>query len=300
MYCLAVNNLEHWREQTRQLLMRGIAPQNIAWQHTTQHELLFSENADNFTSQPIKIAQPKIPREFIQLIEEVACYRDNKRWALLYSLAWRLVFENKHLLECKLDPEVNQALSMRKAVNRDKHKMKAFVRFKQVAPGELEPPSSTGADTNTRTQCFVAWFEPSHLIVAATSAFFVKRFHNMPWSILTPDTCAHWNLETLQFSPGIPRPKTQQDELEELWKTYYANIFNPARLKLKAMQSEMPKKYWRNLPEAPLIAELTRNAGGTSQAMLNKPSETAWKKTAKSKLVQQQQASLRGRHKGKA
>ncbi|MGO7668145.1 DUF4130 domain-containing protein, partial [Rhizobium ruizarguesonis] len=30
---------------------------------------------------------------------------------------------------------------------------------------------------------------------------------------------------------------------DDLWRTYYASIFNPARLKLKAMQAEMPKKY---------------------------------------------------------
>ena len=39
-----------------------------------------------------------------------------------------------------------------------------------------------------------------------------------------------------------------------MWKTYYASIFNPARVKVKAMTKEMPKKYWRNMPETALIA----------------------------------------------
>ena len=55
----------------------------------------------------------------------------------------------------------------------------------------------------------------------------------------------------------MPRP---EDRLEETWRRYYASIFNPARLKVKAMQKEMPKKYWRNLPEASLIKPLIEGA----------------------------------------
>ena len=51
-----------------------------------------------------------------------------------------------------------------------------------------------------------------------------------------------------------------EDAREELWRTYFQNIFNPARLKVKAMQAEMPKKYWRNLPEASLIPGLIAGA----------------------------------------
>jgi uracil-DNA glycosylase family protein len=52
-----------------------------------------------------------------------------------------------------------------------------------------------------------------------------------------------------------------------LWLTYYASIFNPARLKVKAMQAEMPKKYWKNLPEAALIPELVAAAPSRVAAM---------------------------------
>lgn len=33
------------------------------------------------------------------------------------------------------------------------------------------------------------------------------------------------------------------------------------------MQSEMPKKYWRGLPEAPLIKQLLSEAGGKVHSM---------------------------------
>ena len=48
--------------------------------------------------------------------------------------------------------------------------------------------------------------------------------------------------------------------LEDLWRTYYANIFNPARLNGRAMRTEMPRRYWVNLPEARIIGELRDKA----------------------------------------
>jgi hypothetical protein len=38
------------------------------------------------------------------------------------------------------------------------------------------------------------------------------------------------------------------------WRFFYhANIFNPMRVKVHAIQAEVPKGYWRNPPEATLI-----------------------------------------------
>jgi hypothetical protein len=56
--------------------------------------------------------------------------------------------------------------------------------------------------------------------------------------------------------------------VEETWRSYYASIFNPARLKVKAMQAEMPKRYWKNLPEAAMIKPLIANAGRTAREMM--------------------------------
>jgi len=107
----------------------------------------------------------------------------------------------------------------------------------------------------------VAWFEPEHRITELGAPFFMRRFATMRWSILTPDRCAHWDRESLSFTEGARRSDAPSgDELEDLWRGYFRSIFNPARLKVKAMTSEMPKKYWKNLPEAELIAPLIAEA----------------------------------------
>ena len=268
MFTITVETLSQWRQHARQLLQRRIAPAHIAWQCGGQTALSFGEPGEDYLSHPVQRQTLKIPARFLQLAEDVACYRDHDRWALLYSVAWRLLYESRDLLDLRIDSQVARLAAMHSSVARDKHKMEAFVRFHRLEGTGNSESSGNSEDANTEAH-FVAWFEPEHLIVPAVAPFFVKRFTNMPWSILTPDTCAHWDLEQLTFSQGISRVPLAPDDLETLWLEYYKNIFNPARLKLKAMQSEMPKKYWINLPEAPLIGELTRQAQQRVDTMVN-------------------------------
>jgi uracil-DNA glycosylase len=105
---------------------------------------------------------------------------------------------------------------------------------------------------------------------------FARRFASMKWSILTPERCAHWDLRDLRFMPGVARSAARSaDDLEDLRRTYYANIFNPARLNTRAMQAELPKAYWNNLPEAELIDTLRRNATTRARRMVEQTSSPA-------------------------
>ena len=117
--------------------------------------------------------------------------------------------------------------------------MRAFVRFREVdTPGD-KPGSSRGLSRQ-------------HHIVERNAPFFADRFASMRWSILTPDRCAHWDGQAahLHRRRAACAKRPTRTQMEDLWRTYYANIFNPARVKVHAMQAEMPKKYWKNLPEA--------------------------------------------------
>ena len=129
--------------------------------------------------------------------------------------------------------------------------MHAFVRFRRV---ESEEEEESG-------EHYVAWFEPEHHIVRANAGFFMRRFANMRWSILTPRGSLHWDGETMREGPPAQRGDAPGgDPVEDLWRSYYASIFNPARLKVGAMLKEMPRKYWKNMPEAALIPELIAGA----------------------------------------
>jgi probable DNA metabolism protein len=244
-----------WRERARELLTRGTPPDAVQWQSadTPQEGLGLPP-----TAPPSACAiAPQVSARFLRLAAMVACHRAADRWDLLYRVLWRHTGGERHLLALATDPQVRRLFEMARAVKRSAHKMKAFVRFRAVrATSETDP-------------AYVAWFEPTHLVVEATAPFFARRFRAMRWSILTPERCAHWDRRELRFTPGAARASAPTgDELEELWRAYYAGAFNPARLNPGAMRAEMPKRYWRNLPESRLIAELSREAPRRTAEML--------------------------------
>jgi DNA polymerase len=246
---------ESWRETARSMLAAGIEPNEILWSDDPFHAPLFVTKPNPTHTPPT----PKVSSEFLDLARTASAHTDPRRWAHLYQLLWRHTHGGeKHLLANPADLDVRLARQWCKAVSRDIHKMHAFVRFRLVGTDE----------TNGREQ-FVAWFEPEHRIVRIASPFFEKRFHGMNWSILTPYECAHWDGRKLTFTAGLPKDAAPNvDALDDLWRTYYRSVFNPARLKIKAMQSEMPKKYWKNLPEAGLIPGLIAQSQQQVQSML--------------------------------
>jgi len=278
MYQVEVNDIQQWRTTARDLLRRVIPPELVAWQSHSALTLDFAAQA--FASLPVINTNPKITPDFLELLPRVSCYLSDDKWALLYSLAYRLVYENRQLLDDSLDPQVRRLRHMQQTIGRDIHKMEAFVRFQKV-------------ERNNEPDIYLAWFEPEHDIFAAAAPFFVNRFNNMHWSILSPQVCMHWDQHVLRFSAGLPRPQGLNDECEQLWQEYYRSIFNPARLKIKAMQSEMPKKYWRNLPEAPLIKELIGQAQATTDAYIANTTSSEIQKPQKSKIAQNTQRQLR-------
>jgi probable DNA metabolism protein len=239
-----------WRDAARRLMQNGIRPEDIAWGIDAERAPAMALALPDGPSS----ATLNVPRIFIERAEAVFCHSDPERFGFLYRLLWRLSREPE-LMRIASDPDIRRFEAMDKAVRRDIHKMRAFVRFRHIYD-----------DAGGR---YVAWFEPDHLIVERNAPFFVRRFAGMKWAILTPYASTAWDGETLTFGPGGERHNVpREDDAEELWKTYFKSIFNPARLKVKAMQSEMPKKYWRNLPEAALVPGMIAGAEEAAREMI--------------------------------
>jgi probable DNA metabolism protein len=243
-----------WRNAARDLALADVPPEAVTWHVGDGGGDLFGADAAPLP-QPAAGRTFNVPRSFVERAEAVACHSDPGRFALLYRLLWRQASE-PGLLSVASDPDVIRLQKLEKAVRRDIHKMRAFVRFVEVEDGDGQPR-------------YVAWFEPDHHIVERNAPFFQRRFTGMRWSILTPKGCAHWDGDELTFSAPVSRDAAPSaDATDDLWRTYFASIFNPARLKVKAMQAEMPKKYWRNLPEASLIPDLVKGAEKAARRMI--------------------------------
>ena len=255
MHFISLNSetdFEGWRKAARALALNNVAPAEVTWTVQGNEPELFEPAA----AAPLETPHGtfNVPAKFVELAQTAILHRDTS--ALQFCIA--CCGGCGAITNCLMSPPIRtspQVAAMAKAVRRDEHKMHAFVRFREVG--------------RERESHFIAWFEPEHHIVELAAPFFARRFADMAWSILTPELCAHWDGHAVSFTPGVSKSDApSEDRLEETWRRYYASIFNPARLKVKAMQAEMPKKYWRNLPEASLIKPLIAGAGRATGEMI--------------------------------
>jgi DNA polymerase len=257
------DDFDAWRDAARGLLMASVPAEDVVWQFGADAGDLFAAGASDAATPRADPVGPafKVPRAFLDLARNAILHRDPERFALLYTLLSRLRHETG-LIEDHADPLVRRLDGLAKHVRRDIHKMRAFLRFREVAD-----------DGGSR---YVAWFEPEHHIVRANAAFFVNRFASMRWSILTPEVALHWDGAALSEGPGAQKGDAPDgDPIEEVWKTYYASIFNPARVKVGAMLKEMPRKYWKNMPETALVPELLAKAQARESGMIAKARDEA-------------------------
>ena len=247
-----------FRRAVRQLIAARVPPEHVVWNAGGAGDL-FGE------AMPGEAPPVALPRAVADLIRLVVCHRDPERYGLLYTLIWRVLHGERALMQVASDPLVHRLYLMAKAIRRDLHKMHAFVRFRRVEEMTQE--------------YFVAWFEPDHYIVEATGSFFVERFPGMRWSILTPLGSLHWDGEQLVVGPPAERgDAVAADSVEQGWLGYYESTFNPARANPDMMRAEMPKKYWRNLPEAQAIPGLLESAPARVRDMLEREAQAALKR----------------------
>lgn len=246
-----------FRERARALLAEGRAPADVSIRAgSTPQSSLFGEATKPSAA---SLAPLRVSRHFVDLAEIAALHREEGRFDLLYRVLHRLANgRERALLDIATDPDVARLNAMVQSVRRDEHKMHAYVRFRRVV-----------LDGQER---FVAWYQPDHYIVPLVAPFFRDRFPSMRWTLLTPDAAAHWDGETISFGPGATRRDAPSgDELEDLFRSYYRSVFNPARVNLKVMRGHMPQRRWQDLPETQIVRELAASAVQRVEHMGKRP-----------------------------
>jgi len=244
-----------WRAVARSLLQQGIAPHQVNWRPDGDSLSLFDQSptaADLDVTKPA----PRIPRQLLELLESAACFRMEDRWSLLYRILWR-VAQGDRAAMLPGDIDGSQLHKRLKAVRREAHHLHAFLRF-QPRPENAEGPQ------------LVAWHEPAHDILASASGHFAERLGRTTWLIATPDDGVYWDGHTLHYQRPCPPEwqrlaHTPDDEGQALWLAYYGSTFNPARLNRSALETSLPVRFWKNLPEGPLIPQLMSQARAGAQ-----------------------------------
>ncbi|AJE45546.1 UdgX family uracil-DNA binding protein [Celeribacter indicus] len=242
-----------WRREARRLAAAGVPGAELRWSVGRAEPDLFGKArpAAVPAADPVALT---LPRAALPVLETALHHRDPERFARAYEIVLRLARGELRWGD-RTDPALCRLLAQEKAVRREIHKMHAFVRFREIGvPGAPR-------------RSFAAWFEPDHPVLEAAAPFFTRRFGDMDWIIATPRLTARFEAGKLSFGSARGADRPPEDATEELWRVYFANIFNPARLRISAMTSEMPRRYWKNLPEAALIEGMIRSAPGRAGAM---------------------------------
>ncbi|MGC1173942.1 TIGR03915 family putative DNA repair protein [Polaromonas sp.] len=256
-------DLEGFRRAARSLLVQNILPAQVSWHSgtATAHELSALPPESPAAGDAPAI---QVPPEFVTLCESAVLHSNPGRFDLLYRLLWRLVHE-PGLRHDPLDADMAEAQRLAHEVQRDMHKMKAFVRFRSVQDDTFRNHPEGGP-------LHVAWFEPEHTIVEAVALVFANRFSQMRWALLTPQTSARWDGAQLHFAPGASKEDAPPpDAGEQRWLAFYQRIFQPARPAVPAQHKGMPRKYRRKLPGVERMPPLVSAAHQRGSRLASQP-----------------------------
>ena len=246
---------ESWRAAAKKLLDARIVPADVQWIDEGAEQQSLALPSAEPTGSAADGRSHRVPRSFFEAAGMVSAHRAPRRWDLLYRILWRLDQGEHGLLGVDIDEDVADFRALERQVKRDLHHLHAFVRFRRI-------------ETEGGEQ-FVAWHSPEHRVLRLGAPFFARRFAAMRWSILTPDESAHWDTEALTFGAGSPRSAApSDDELESMWRTYYAATFNPARVNPALLKAQLPMRHWATLPESSEIAALIADAPSDVGAMV--------------------------------
>lgn len=240
-----------WREQARWLLSHSIDPSRVSWSGTEAADLFAT---DEVYPEAPGAFQARVPVALLSLLERAARYRGEQRWSLLYEVLWRVSHGDRTAMLSGdvLGSELQRRI---KLVDREAHHLHAFVRFVAVPPG----------DDPAALPEYVAWHDPAHDILASASEHFIGRMGRHRWLIATPRDGVYYDGTRLVHQRRCPLAWQQlaqrvEDPGGDMWLAYYSHIFNPARLNPKVMQGHLPARFWKNLPEGPLIPSLISEA----------------------------------------
>ena len=128
----APDDFAEWRDHARRMVMADVPPDRIAWTEPGGPAGNLFTHGDRRLPVPDRdAAQPRVSRRFMEIAKTVIMHSDPERFGLLYRVLWRLQSKPR-LIEDAADGDIRAMADMARAVRRDIHKMRAFLRFREV------------------------------------------------------------------------------------------------------------------------------------------------------------------------
>lgn len=171
---------------------------------------------------------------------------DRKAWAASFNIICQIFSGKTNILGNYGNEEVLYFKQTLKKVSRERHRMKAFIRFSRSSDG-----------------MFFAVIEPDFNVLPLITTFFKNRYADQKWLIY--DVKRKYgllydkeNVMEVKLSPEEKHALTtdtvitldEKDEhFQNLWKRYYQSTNIEARRNMKLHLQYVPKRYWKYLVE---------------------------------------------------
>lgn len=196
----SMNDFDAWRAAARALLLAGVPPEGVAWEDPATPQDLFAPAQ----TPPPAVTGRKVgvvPKRFLALAAAAISHSDLSRFALLYSLLWRLQ-KDRTLILNRDDTDVSKLYRRAEAVAAEQKRMREELRFRRAVTADGQ-------------KGLAAWFEPRHYVLERVAPHFARENGREQWSIATPYRTAYWNRRVLSFGPGGRRPGRPLDADED-------------------------------------------------------------------------------------
>lgn len=151
------------------------------------------------------------------------------------DLGWRVRRElDRHLT----DAAVTTVHKWARRATHESHRLKGLLRFRETTDGLMYAP-----------------VRPDANILAILAAHFAIRLRDRPWLIhdVRRDQGAlfdgrRWVIGALTME-APPVPSADEEQWQQLWRTFFDHIAIPERANARLQKSFMPMKYWEFLVE---------------------------------------------------
>lgn len=224
----------------------------LVWQKYHQPALLDESTivfTDNTKAERVwKGLEKKLSQQGLKMFYKAYLSEQPEVLQKLFDFA-RYIFDNPKGAEHNFgNPYVLAIANTARKVDREKHRMKAFVRFQKTIDGIYYAP-----------------IEPDFNVLPLIATFFKERYADQYWVIydVKRKYGLYYNLETVtqinyEFASSIntskiklPEDVTDETELlsSTLWKDYFNSTNIPERKNTKLHLQHVPKRYWKYLNE---------------------------------------------------
>ncbi|CDF12045.1 putative uncharacterized protein [Mycoplasma sp. CAG:776] len=220
------------------LLKFKIKPLNICDENKYISSLL--EEPVRLELEQVKISNMKISSNILKTIYYVfLSEEENKELIIYYFWLNSLKYQNKIFymrnLKC-----VSSALKISKYVNNENHKLKGFLRFREI-----------------NNHILYAEISPTNNVLELLSKHFAKRLKNEYWIIYDIgrnrysiyDKKRYYIVSKDNINLDNIKLDKEEKDIENLWLTFFETIGIEERKNKRCQMNFMPKKYWKYMIE---------------------------------------------------